>query len=74
MKLVTVHRARTQLSQLIAAAVAGEDVVIRRGQDAAVRLVPVRQPAPLRQFGALAGRVIVGAEFFEPLPAGETSR
>lgn len=73
MKPVTVHKAKTHLSQLIAAAEAGEDVVIQRGQDAAVRLVPVGQPVPKRQFGALAGRVTVGPEFFEPLPAEETA-
>lgn len=40
---VTVHAAKTQLSKLIEAAVAGEDVVIAKGQHPVVRLVPVRK-------------------------------
>ena len=71
MKPVTVHKAKTTLSQLIAAAEAGEDVVIQRGADPVVRLVPINVPAPRRQFGALAGKVSVGPEFFEPLPESE---
>lgn len=71
MKAVTVHKAKTHLSQLIAAAEAGEEVVIMRGQEAAVRLVPVGEPVPTRRFGALAGKVSVTAHFFEPLPDSE---
>jgi antitoxin (DNA-binding transcriptional repressor) of toxin-antitoxin stability system len=68
MKTVTIHKAKTNLSQLIAAAEAGEEVIIKRDREAAVRLVPVGEPAPKRRFGALAGKVTVGPEFFEPLP------
>ena len=71
MKAVTVHKAKTTLSQLIAAAEAGEDVIIQRGADPVVRLVPVNRAEPRRQFGALAGKVSIGAEFFEPLPDEE---
>lgn len=71
MKTVTVHKAKTHLSQLIAAAEAGEEVIIMRDQEAAVRLVPVGEPAPARRFGALAGKVSVTSAFFEPLPESE---
>lgn len=71
MKTVTVHKAKTNLSQLIADVEAGEDVVIMRGSEAAVRLVPANAPAPRRQFGALAGKVRVTAAFFKPLPPDE---
>jgi prevent-host-death family protein len=70
-KTVTVHKAKTHLSQLIAAAEAGEEVVIMRDQEPAVRLVPVGEPAPSRRFGALAGKVSVTSDFFEPLPESE---
>ncbi len=72
MKLVTVHTAKTTLSQLIAAAEAGEDVIIQRGHEAVVRLVPVAGAAK-RQFGALAGKVSLNAAYFESLPADELS-
>ena len=40
---VKVHAAKTQLSQLIEAALNGEDVVIARGNTPVVRLVPIKQ-------------------------------
>jgi prevent-host-death family protein len=71
MKSVTVHKAKTTLSQLIADVEAGEEVVIQRGQQPVVRLVPVHATSPKRQFGALAGKVSLDAGFFEPLPDDE---
>jgi len=71
MKTVTVHKAKTTLSQLIAEVEAGEEVIIMRGKQPAVRLVPAAVPAPKRVFGALAGTVVVTDAFFDPLPADE---
>jgi antitoxin (DNA-binding transcriptional repressor) of toxin-antitoxin stability system len=71
MKSVTVHKAKTHLSQLIADVEAGEEVIIMRGNVAAVRLTPANAPAPKRQFGALAGKIKLTAAFFEPLPSDE---
>jgi len=41
MRQVNVHQAKTQLSQLLAEAEAGEEVIIARAGKPAVRLVPV---------------------------------
>lgn len=71
MPAYTVHYAKTQLSKLIAEAQAGDEVVITRGDEPVVRLVSIAEPTPRRVFGALAGKVRVGPEFFEELPAGE---
>jgi prevent-host-death family protein len=57
---VKVHAAKTQLSQLIEAALRGEDVVIARGDKPVVRLVPVKQTS--FSFGLLA------KELPDPLP------
>jgi prevent-host-death family protein len=65
------HKAKTQLSQLVADAEAGEEVIITRDSVPAVRLVPVSEPKPMRLFGALAGRVVLTPAFFEPLPERE---
>lgn len=74
MKIVTIHAAKTNLSQLIARAEAGEEIVLARGKTPVARLVPL-QPLPAkRQFGALRGALSVGPEFFEPLPEGELAR
>jgi prevent-host-death family protein len=61
MPTVNVHEAKTQLSKLILAAEAGEEVVIARKGVPAVRLVPVRpqSPVPLRRGGWLQGEVVI---------------
>lgn len=66
----SVHDAKTNLSRLIADALAGGDVVIARGNVPVVRLVPVA-PLGRRQFGALKGRIAMDARFDEPLPEDE---
>jgi len=71
MTTVTIHVAKTNLSKLIEKACAGEDVVIARGPEPVVRLVPVEQRPPKRQFGALKGKLKVSPAFFEPLPPDE---
>jgi len=65
---VNMHDAKTRLSELVAAAESGEEVVIARGGTPAVRLVAVSvKHAPVR-LGALAGEIEIGADFDEPLP------
>ena len=66
----SVHDAKTNLSRLIADALAGGEVVIARGNVPAVRLVPVN-PRGQRRFGALKGKITVDAQFDEPLPDDE---
>lgn len=66
----SVHDAKTNLSRLIADALAGDDVVIARGNVPVVRLVPVN-PIGVRRFGALKGQISMDARFDEPLPADE---
>lgn len=72
MATVTIHQAKTQLSKLIARAEAGEEIVIARGKEAVVRLQPIAQARPKRQFGALKGKYNLPDEFFfDPLPEEE---
>ncbi|QDH34175.1 type II toxin-antitoxin system prevent-host-death family antitoxin [Porphyrobacter sp. YT40] len=66
----SVHDAKTNLSRLIAEALAGGEVVIARGNVPAVRLVPVN-PRGKRRFGALKGKITVDTRFDEPLPDDE---
>jgi len=56
--VVNMHEAKTRLSELVARAEAGEEIVIARSGTEAVRLVPVTgRPGPKRVGGDLAGRV-----------------
>jgi len=62
------HGAKTKLSELVAAAERGEEVVIARNGVPAARLVAIRvQHEPVR-LGVLAGDIELGADFDEPLP------
>lgn len=71
MPLINMHTAKTQLSDLVRRAQAGEEIVIARDGEPAAKLVAVDSEPPGRKFGALAGHIVVPPEFFEPLPATE---
>jgi len=73
MRSIKVHEAKTNLSKLIEQACRGEEVIIARGATPVVRLVPIGEVQGRRQPGALRGKLRVGPEFFEPLPAEELS-
>ena len=62
------HDAKSKLSELVAAAEAGEEVVIARNGVPAARLVGITaEHAPVR-LGVLAGEIELGPDFDEPLP------
>lgn len=65
------HDAKTRLSQLVAAAEAGEEVVIARGGKPAVRLIPVQIVHQPVELGLLAGQIRIGDDFDDPLPGFE---
>jgi prevent-host-death family protein len=73
MNTFTIHQAKTNLSQLIQKAAAGEDVIIARGAKPVARLVAIGDVKGKRVPGSLKGKLIVGPEFFEPLPETELS-
>ena len=69
--IVKVHQAKTQLSKLIAAALAGEEVVIARGDEPVVKLTPVAPVKKKRVAGRLKGKIEFSDSFFDPLPDEE---
>lgn len=73
MPFVNMHAAKSQLSDLVKRARAGEEVVIARDGEPVVLLVPVNARTPRREFGALAGRIRVPSSFFDELPDEELS-
>ena len=73
MRFIKVHEAKTNLSKLIEQACRGEEVIIARGATPVVRLVAIGEVQGRRRPGALRGKLQVGPEFFEPLPAEELS-
>jgi prevent-host-death family protein len=71
MTIVTIHKAKTTLSQLIARAEAGEEIVLARRDQPVAKLVPIKPVRPKRQPGALKGLIKIGPEFFEPMTEEE---
>ena len=70
MVVVNIHRAKTELSRLLARVEAGEDVVIARRGEPVARLVGCNPPRK-RQPDVLKGKVIVSERFLDPLPEEE---
>jgi prevent-host-death family protein len=66
----SVQEAKIQLSNLIAKALAGEDVVITLRKTPVVRLEPIA-PRGKRRFGALKGKIAIDERFQDPLPESE---
>jgi prevent-host-death family protein len=65
---VNIYQAKTQLSQLVDQAAAGQDVIIARAGKAVARLTRLEAPRRKRQFGRLKGRIRVSDDFDAPLP------
>jgi prevent-host-death family protein len=70
MTTVNIHAAKTNLSRLVDAAAAGEEIVIARAGKPVARLVALEAPAhPPRELGTLAGKLgHIPNDFDDPLP------
>jgi prevent-host-death family protein len=68
MKTLPVHQASHHLEDLVDAAIAGEEVVLTRGNQPAVRLVPISTSNGSRpQFGSAKGLIRMSDDFDAPL-------
>ena len=70
MPTVNVHKAKTNLSRLLAQVEAGDEVVIARRGRPVARLVSYN-PRVKRQPDILKGKVVIPDSFFDPLPEKE---
>jgi prevent-host-death family protein len=64
---VNIEEAKDHLTDLIDAAVKGEDIVITKDDQQRVRLVPVQKTKPRPQFGIGKGLITMSDDFDEPL-------
>lgn len=70
-RTVNIHEAKTHLSELLALALEGEEVIIARANKPIARLVPLENPKPQRKAGLHVGEVFsVSEDFDEPLVEG----
>jgi antitoxin (DNA-binding transcriptional repressor) of toxin-antitoxin stability system len=70
MRQVNVHEAKTNLSALLTAVEAGEEVVIARSGRPVARLVRFT-PVFLRPIGLEDGKLVIADDFDDPLPEFE---
>ena len=68
MRTVNIHAAKTQLSRLVEAAAAGEEIIIAKSGKPMARLGPLAGLQQKRRLGILAGKLRVPEDFDTPLP------
>jgi prevent-host-death family protein len=68
MRTVNIHAANTQLSRLVDAAAAGEEIIIAKSGKPVARLGPLADARRKRRLGVLAGKLRVPEDFDAPLP------
>ena len=72
MTIVTIHKAKTELSKLLKRVEAGEEIIIARGDRPIAKLVPAEAvEKKSRGWGAWQGKFTVPDSFFDPLPDDE---
>jgi antitoxin (DNA-binding transcriptional repressor) of toxin-antitoxin stability system len=69
--MYTVHQAKTNLSKLIREACSGKEVVIARGKNAVVKIVPLVKDRKKRVPGRLKGKIWYSPDAFKPLTRKE---
>lgn len=68
MTTVNLYDAKTNLSQLVERASAGEVIIIAKAGRPLARLVPLTHRAEHRTPGTLRGQIEIGPDFDAPLP------
>ena len=72
MTTFTIQAAKSKLAKLVERAEAGEEIIITRGDEQAVRLQPVANDKTDRKPGMMKGKLNLPDKFFfEPLPKEE---
>ena len=67
MHQINIDEAKSNLPDLIDAAINGEEIVIAKDDQHVVRLVPISRTTPRPQFGSARGLISMSDDFDEPL-------
>jgi antitoxin (DNA-binding transcriptional repressor) of toxin-antitoxin stability system len=67
MRQNNIEEAKSNLRDLIDAAISGEEVVIAKDDQHVVKLVPISRTKPRPQFGSAKGLIAMSDDFDEPL-------
>jgi prevent-host-death family protein len=68
MHVINMYQAKTQLSKLVADAVAGKEVIIGKAGKPMVKIVPMIKDKPMRKPGALKGKIWMAKDFDSYIP------
>jgi prevent-host-death family protein len=70
---VTIHEAKTHLSDLVKRVQRGEEIIVTSGRshNPVIKLVAIDEPPKGRPIGLLKGMFTIGPEFDDPLPEEE---
>ena len=71
---MNIAEAKAKLSELVAAAERGEEVILARGGHPVVRIVAAFPMKPKFRFGVAAGEVDSVPDFIEPMAEDELAR
>lgn len=67
MHQINIEEAKSNLPDLIDAAINGEEIVIAKDDQHVVKLVPIARAKPRPQFGSAKGLISISDDFDEPL-------
>ena len=67
MHQINIEEAKSNLPDLIDAAIKGEEIIIAKDDQHVVRLVPISRIKPRPQFGSAKGLISISDDFDEPL-------
>ncbi|MEL6164695.1 MAG: type II toxin-antitoxin system prevent-host-death family antitoxin [Cyanobacteria bacterium J06628_3] len=68
MRITNIYEAKTNLSKLIEAVLAGEDVIIAKAGKPAIRMIPYLESKEPRIPGGWEGKVTMSDDFDDELP------
>lgn len=69
MEVISMHQAKSTLSQLVKRAATGETILLGAYGKVEAKLVPATERAtPAKRIGVLAGKLVVPEDFDAPLP------
>jgi len=67
MHQINIEEAKSNLTDLIDAAINGEEIIIAKDDQHVVKLVPISRSTPHPQFGSAKGLIAIPDDFDEPL-------
>ena len=67
MSIITIHKAKTNLSRLLQEASEGKEVIIARGKKPVARLVAIGAASKKRVPGRFKGQITYSPDAFDPL-------